>query len=494
VTTARTLLALLALSSLAGCARELLCPQGESDCGGTCVSLRSDHANCGACGHACGPLEVCSAGACGCRVGIATCDGACTDLARDPDHCGACDTACAPADFCDATSGCVAACPAGTVPCDRACVDLDGDVYHCGACGNACAPGEGCRGGQCRADLYVACMATNEVVPITADLAQAGASRATPGAPSDLAFLDETVVAASAVWPSSAYVTFFPLDPTRSAHTASIVSNDLSRFLVHDNMLLLSNAAAGTLLVLDSRGDVLDEIPLPGQQSGPNPHGIAAVGTTAWVALYGNGPTSGQAVAKVDLESGRALRAISLLSVPGSHDAPGLPLPDGVATDGDRVYVTLKNLADDPDDSWGVMYAKPAGSGKLAIVTPAADDDVAIVDLGSSCGSPGDVALRGTTLWITCGSYSYPGLAPRRILPVDVSTGIPVLGAPIELGDVVPAKLAFCGDMGYVADMASGDVVRFDPVSLTTDARTAVCPFSAGDFPWASVADITCPQ
>jgi hypothetical protein len=489
----RTLVAIVAMCFLPACSRELLCNRGETDCGGTCVSLLDDSDNCGACGVACAPLELCSGGVRKCQAGIEVCDATCTDWMRDPDHCGSCTNACAPAELCSAGT-CVAACPEGTTACARACVQLDGDVYHCGACGNACEPGERCRAGRCRADLYVACMATNEVQPVTADLALAGPALATPGAPSDLAFLDASVVAASAVWPSSAYVTIFPLDPGRPARSVSIVSNDLSRFLVHGNMLLLSNSAAGTLLVLDADGDVLDEIPLPGQQSGPNPHGLAVLGTTAWVALYGSGPTSGQAVAKVDLSTGRALGAVDLLSVPGSHDAPGLPLPDAVATDGQRVYVTLKNLADDPDDYWGVMYAKPAGSGRLAIITPGTIDDVAILDLGAACGSPGDVVLRGGTLWITCGAYSYPDLAPRRILPVDVSTGDPILGTPIELGDVVPAKLAFCGDMGYVADMASGDVVRFDPVALTTSARAAICPFSAGDFPWASVADVTCPQ
>ncbi len=490
----KTLASLVALTFLASCSLELLCPAGEADCDGSCVSLLSSAHNCGACGHACGALEVCSAGACACASGIAVCDARCTDLARDPDHCLSCSNACAPAELCDAGSGCVGTCPAGTTACDRACVDLDGDAYHCGACGNACAPGERCRSGQCRADLYVACMATNEVQPLTADLALAGDALATPGAPSDVAFLDAAVVAASAVWPSSAFVTIFPLDPTRSVRTVSVSSNDLSRFQVHGNMLLLSNAGAGTLLVLDSGGSVLDEIPLPGQQAGPNPHGLAVLGTTAWVALYGNGPTSGQAVAKIDLESGVALGAIDLLSLPGSRDAPGLPLPDAVAADADHVYVTLKNLADDPDDFWGVMYAKPAGSGRLAIITPAANDDVTIVDLGASCGSPGDVVLLGTTLWVACGSYSYPELAPRRLLPVDVSAGIPVLGTPIELGDFVPAKVAFCGGMGYVGDMASGAVLRFDPVGHTADAPVDICPLSGGDYPWASVADITCPQ
>jgi hypothetical protein len=454
------------------------------------VSLLSDGANCGACGVVCGALEHCFDGACVCDEGIAVCDGACTDLARDPDHCGSCTIACVPAQSCHLGGGCVEACPAGTTDCARACVVLESDVYHCGACGHACQPGESCRAGQCRADLYVACMATNEVQPVTADLALAGVALTTPGAPSDVAFLDDTVVAASAVFPSSAFVTIFPLDRARAGRSVEIVSNDLSRLLVHDNALLLSNAATGTLLVLDSRGNVLDEIPLPAQQTGPNPHGVAVLGNTAWVALYGNGPASGQALAKVDLVTGRSVGAIDLLSVAGSHTPPGLPLPDGIATDGERVYVTLKNLRDDPNDEF-TFYSMPAGSGRLAIVSPAADDDVTILDLGTACGSPGDIVLEGTTLWITCGAFSFPELAPRRLVPVDISAGIPVLGTPIELGNVVPAKLAFCGGMGYVGDQASGAVVRFDPVARTADAPVDVC--TPGLF-FTSVADVTCPE
>jgi hypothetical protein len=490
----KTLLTFLASLSLAGCSRELLCSPGEVDCGGTCVSLRSDDLNCGACGVACGALEHCSAGACACDEGIAVCDGRCTDLARDPDHCGSCTTACAPEQSCDSGTGCVDVCPAGTTVCARACVALASDVYHCGACGNACQAGEACRSGQCQADLYVACMATDEVQPVNAKLELAGAALPTPSMPSDVAFLDATVIAASATFPANAFVTIFPLDPTRPAHSVEIVSNDLTRFLVHDNTLLLSNAAAGTLLVLDSRANVLDEIPLPDQQAGPNPHAVAVLDTTAWVALYGPSTTGGQAVAKVDLVAGRAVGKVDLLSVPGSHTPPGLPLPDGVATDGERVYVTLKNLS---KDGTSTFYSKPAGSGRLAIISPAADDDVTILDLGASCGSPGDIVLEGTTLWITCGAFSFPELAPRRLLPVDISTGIPVLGAPIELpklpsgAQVVPAKLAFCGGMGYVGDMASGHVVQFDPVARTADAPVDVC--KPGLF-FTSVADVTCPE
>ena len=60
----------LTLALVAGCNKDLVCPVGEVDCGDRCVSLLSDAANCGACGAACGALEVCSAGSCACRTAL----------------------------------------------------------------------------------------------------------------------------------------------------------------------------------------------------------------------------------------------------------------------------------------------------------------------------------------------------------------------------------------------------------------------------------------
>jgi hypothetical protein len=73
------------------------CVAPETTCGGVCVSLASDPANCGACGNACTPGEVCSASACtsGCGVGLSNCGGSCVDLKTDPANCGACATPCA---------------------------------------------------------------------------------------------------------------------------------------------------------------------------------------------------------------------------------------------------------------------------------------------------------------------------------------------------------------------------------------------------------------
>jgi hypothetical protein len=41
------------------------CAPNLALCGSTCTALYSDTSNCGSCGHACGPTEVCAAGKCG---------------------------------------------------------------------------------------------------------------------------------------------------------------------------------------------------------------------------------------------------------------------------------------------------------------------------------------------------------------------------------------------------------------------------------------------
>lgn len=71
--------------------------EGYSACGQSCVDLKSDAANCGACGRACANGEMCSNGDCACAAGSQICgtsSTACIDLASDGDNCGACGNAC----------------------------------------------------------------------------------------------------------------------------------------------------------------------------------------------------------------------------------------------------------------------------------------------------------------------------------------------------------------------------------------------------------------
>ncbi len=271
--------------------------------------------------------------------------------------------------------------------------------------------------------------------------------------------------------------------------------------------------------VISPGGVLLDEIPLADQQTGPNPHAIAFVGQRAFVALYGFGPGSGQGIGVLDVSGlaacaapgatacgaggacggglhcvdgtcrpacGQYQKTIDLAAVAGAADAPGLPFPSKALAVGGKVYVTLSNLKK-PDPS-STFYFQPAGSGRLAVVDTARADAVSIVDLGPACGNPSGLALRGTTLWVACGSFSYAADWPGRVVPVELSGAAPAVGAAVDVSAVVPNGVAFCGGQGYVPDQASGKVLRFDPSTGLAEAPVDLCPVQG----FAYVADLAC--
>jgi hypothetical protein len=144
-------LAAASLLLLAGCPAEEddRCPAGLFDCGGVCVDLLGDEANCGTCGRACDTGETCSNGLC-CDAGLVNCGGACVDTATDALHCGACGQRCG-LGACE-TGGCLCQADPPTVrDCDGnpACVDTASDERYCGSCTNACGANYECISGGC---------------------------------------------------------------------------------------------------------------------------------------------------------------------------------------------------------------------------------------------------------------------------------------------------------------------------------------------------------
>ncbi len=123
-----------------------------TDCGGSCVDVRSDVGNCGACGTKCADGQVCAAGKCElrCPAGLTQCDAGCFDRMNDPRHCGGCGMACSATNYCSAGS-CTPISPCTTPRqlCGTSCVDTRYDPQHCGRCGNACAAGKGCLDSMC---------------------------------------------------------------------------------------------------------------------------------------------------------------------------------------------------------------------------------------------------------------------------------------------------------------------------------------------------------
>jgi hypothetical protein len=114
-----------------------VCPEGQALCGDLCVDLSSDPRNCGRCGIACRPDQVCSGGSCACSVLMIECGGQCVDTNSNPDHCGGCNIACPEGMVCSG-GVCAAGCGEGLVNCSGACVDLTSNPSNCGGCGVVC--------------------------------------------------------------------------------------------------------------------------------------------------------------------------------------------------------------------------------------------------------------------------------------------------------------------------------------------------------------------
>jgi hypothetical protein len=153
-----------------------------------CDDLSSDHANCGACNHACGVMQYCQGGLCmdfpamNCGTGSTMCldpsgqKPFCTMIAYDPNNCGGCGKVCAAGMGCmnGVCGGGPAAADGGTAmapsvdagatssQCNAMapnlcpgpagssyCADFNRGASDCGGCGRTCQQGLVCNNGAC---------------------------------------------------------------------------------------------------------------------------------------------------------------------------------------------------------------------------------------------------------------------------------------------------------------------------------------------------------
>src|SRR6516164_1102401 len=120
----------------------------QDQCLNVCRGCQSDTSRvCGSCGN----YVCCAAGLCqyDCTAGAVDCNGTCTFLKTDPANCGACGNVCAAVTpYCN--GGKCSACSAGLTSCSGVCTNLSSDNANCGACGNVCAAATPyCSGGKC---------------------------------------------------------------------------------------------------------------------------------------------------------------------------------------------------------------------------------------------------------------------------------------------------------------------------------------------------------
>jgi hypothetical protein len=153
------------------------CASGQTLCSGVCRNTQADTSNCGTCGHVCGSGQTCNNGVCtgsapsgttttnvACTAGLTNCGGTCVSL-RSPANCGSCGAVCPMAQDCystlnpdgtivDAHCDCIVS---GTTKCSGSCVVLSSSPYNCGSCGNVCGSGQTCNSGVCTGSSSLSC-------------------------------------------------------------------------------------------------------------------------------------------------------------------------------------------------------------------------------------------------------------------------------------------------------------------------------------------------
>lgn len=381
-------------------------------------------------------------------------------------------------------------CTTAQVTCNGQCVSLSSDPGNCGECGRSCGAGESCsaglccQGSQCPPAVHAACFNGGAVQGATAALTPVGAPVNVESGPISLTWSGTSLWVANSISNTLDRMKVSPagLAPDGSFPTVSIPPSgffsDLEFLAERNGLLYVSNAAVGSLLIVDPTTSSIAEVRL-GDFS--YPQGIAFAGNKAYVALNGSG-----AVAVVDLATRMVTKTISLVSL---ASAGGNALPSRLVASGSQLYVTLWNL----DGAFA-----PAGNGRLAVIDTATDALAPLVnpvDLGSSCLNPAGLALSGDTLWVTCGFFPYTAASAADItgaafVPVALGAGAPIVGTAAPAAGAAPGAITFCDGVGFVGDRFSGNVLRFDPASRAVTARGLVCaPTTTGS---SFVADVIC--
>jgi hypothetical protein len=394
--------------------------------------------------------------------------------------------------------------------CSNACVSLQSDAQNCGACGNVCGAGKGCSAGACvdcastpgacATAVVAACFNLNQVRPLAADLTASAPPLATDVGPSVFARVDD----ASASAPHRLFVTNdlsasiseLRLDLSAStiggaAYTVpsgNVGFSDLPFIAAKGKYLLASNAAANSVVVLDTSisatssepTPVRGELPLPGPFG--NPQGVDFVGSKAYVALNGK-----DAVAVLDVSQLPALSLLKTIDLSNLAPPGASAMPSRVIAAGGRIYVTLWGL--DP-----VTFAPPVGGhGRLAVIDPAIDEARPDpIDLGASCLNPAGMTLSGSSIWIACGFHAFNSaqVSGGALVQVDTLLAPPAPVATIALATHAAGSVAICNGRGYAGATESGRMISFDPGTRALIGDEVVCPAEVGKGSF--VSDVTC--
>lgn len=115
------------------------------------INTNTNATHCGGCNMGCTGGRPCISGMCGCSGGQTLCDDACVNTASDGMNCGGCGTVCTGGRMC---TNSVCQCPPGQTFCGGVCVNTQTDRMNCNSCGTVCqltgATTNNCMGGACQ--------------------------------------------------------------------------------------------------------------------------------------------------------------------------------------------------------------------------------------------------------------------------------------------------------------------------------------------------------
>jgi hypothetical protein len=486
------LLSILLAGALAACDRgSVTCESPNATCGGRCIPVQSDPANCGGCGITCEADQSCVEGRCECATGSTFCAGTCVDVRTDARHCGGCGQPCGANSVCE-SGECVSSCSAGTTLCGSSCVDLATDRINCGECGERCAQGQSCLAGTCGAAVLAACFNTGELVALDEALVPAASSALVGAGPQALARGADRVLVADTI--DNALYRFDPTAlPLAKEAGSDLLGHAANQVLVRGQRAFVVNSNDNTIQILDlskaapaaalpENGRTVDEIPTtpPGATSASNtsPSFVAFAADRLYVTLVG---TCGDAGALGDVAGNRLLE-IDVSEIPGKvtrelvfraedfkkdEAAANSPRPSGLAARGSLLYVAIGNL--------NLNCVGSAGPGYLAVVDTAAETlSARTIELPAACRNPAAVLTTEDRIYVTCpGSYGWGATADEALVVLDAvseqvlqTTQFPRCAGfedgPQACRTAVPGRMTQHGDRLLIADSNAGRLLVTD--------------------------------
>lgn len=425
------------------------CPAGSSLCGDACVDTKSDAANCGGCGKRCEANAVCDDGACAveCAAGKELCVSGCVDLSADRFNCGQCGNRCAQGQSCVAgrcTATVFAACfNTGEL------VALDDNLQPAAA---SALVGSGPQALARGADRVLVADAVDNALygfdPSSSPLAKAAGADRLGKAASQLLVKNGRAYVVNTGDNTVQVIDLNKAAPAEidASRTIDEIATKVGNPASEANTAPAFAAFAGDRLFVSLTGSCYPD-PDAGHQAGNR---LLEIDVSTTPGTLGRELVFDAA----DYERDEGVAASS-------------PRPAGVAARGTTLYVAIGNLNPNCFGS--------AGPGYLAVVdTAAATLTARNIKLPAPCRNPAYVLASETRVYVSClGSYGGGAQPEEALVVLDAATEEIVAttvfprcesfeDGPNACRTAVPGRLSLHGDRLLVADNNAGRILVTD--------------------------------